>query len=319
MSLTATDDEFIAAWKQTGGSATETAKLLGLKNVRSIFARRRSLEKKLSIPLLSTHPKSPDNSRSLPPGRLTADIPNGIVLIGSDAHIWPGSLTTAQRAFIQFAKKLKPSMVILNGDLFDGATVSRHPAGMWAQERRPNVKQELEACQDFMDSVRKAAGAAQTLWLWGNHDARFEARLAALAPEYEGVPGFALKDHFPGWKMGMSLWVNGGVVVKHRAGNNGLHAVYQNTLKSGKTLVTGHLHSLKVTPWTDYNGTRYGVDTGTLADPDGVQFDYAEDNSRNWRSGFAVLTFVNGRMLMPELAQVCGDDEIEFRGAIHGA
>lgn len=305
------EEEFISLWRKTAGSGTAVAKELGI-NVRDVLRRRRRIEQRRGEPLLSYGPNSPDTSIKLPPGRLTLDLPNGVVLVGSDAHIWPGYLTTAQRAFLKASKELKPSLVVLNGDLFDGATVSSHPAGMWAQERRPNVKQELEACQSFMSAIQ----APQRLWMWGNHDARFEARLAALTPEYEGVPGFALKDHFPEWKMGMSLWVNDDVVIKHRY-HNGIHAVYNNALKSGKSIVTGHLHSLKVMPWTDYNGNRYGVDCGTLSDANGNQFDYTEDNPKNWRSGFAVLTFHNGRLLLPELVQVWDEDHIQFRGQIY--
>jgi len=307
----ATESEFIAAWNQTGGSAAATARLLGIKE-RSVHERRRRIEERTGERLISYSPRSPDKALKLPPGRLTLDLQDGVVLVGSDAHLWPGPLTTAQRAFIRAAKLLKPDVVILNGDLFDGARVSRFPAGMWSQEARPNVRQELEACQSFMDQLK----GPNRYWLFGNHDARFEARLASLTPEYEGVPGFALKDHFQEWRFGMSLWVNDDVVIKHRW-HNGVHAVYNNTMKGGKSIVTGHLHSLKVTPWTDYNGTRYGVDTGTLSDPDGAQFDYAEDNSRNWRAGFAVLTFKDGKLLLPELAQVWDEDHIQFRGRLY--
>lgn len=309
-----TDAQFLGYWQQTGGSATDVAKLAGI-SVRGAFERRRSLEKKLGHPLLSSVAQSPDYKVTLPPGRLTTDIPDGIVLVGSDAHVWPGELTTAQRAFIHFAKTLNPSLVVINGDLFDGAQVSRHPSGIWAQERRPNVRQELEACQGFMDALAKASGAAARVWTWGNHDARFESHLSAMTPEYEGVPGFALKDHFPEWKMGMSIWVNDDVVIKHRW-HNGIHAVYNNTIKGGKTIVTGHLHSLKVTPWTDYNGDRYGIDCGTLAHSDLCQFDYTEDNAKNWRAGFVVLSFRGGKLMVPEMAQVHDANHIQFRGEL---
>jgi len=92
-------------------------------------------------------------------------------------------------------------------------------------------------------------------------------------------------------------------IVKHRFAG-GIHATYNNTLKSGRSIVTGHLHSLNVRAWTDYNGTRFGVDTGTLADPDHDAFDYTEDNPKDWRSGFAVLTYRKGKLLWPELCYV---------------
>lgn len=309
MAQSATEAEFLDAWTKTGGSARETAKLLNIGE-RGVFERRRRLEKKMG-PLLSSSPKSPDITIKLPPGRIVRSLQGGIIIVGSDAHVWPGSPTTAQRGFIALSKSLNPAITVLNGDLFDGATISRHPAGMWAQEQRPNVRQELEACQDFMHAIK----GAEKIWTWGNHDARFESRLASMTPEYQGVPGFALKDHFPGWLMGMSLFVNDDLVIKHRW-HNGIHAVYNNAVKGGRTIVTGHLHSLKVTPWTDYNGHRYGVDCGTLAESDGDMFDYAEDNAKNWRAGFCVLTIKDGKLLMPELVQVWDEDHIQFRGEL---
>jgi len=307
------EDTFIRIWHENEGSATQVAKAIGI-SPRNVFSRRAAIESRRGIQLTTTDVRS-QRPAAVPPGRLLHDLADGTVLIGSDVHVWPGERTTAQRAFIQFAKKLKPSLTVINGDLFDGSRVSRHPAGIWSQQQRPTVKQELEACQSFMDDLLKASPNSARYWLWGNHDARFEMRLATVASEYEGVPGFALKDHFPGWTMGMSLWVND-CVIKHRSSHSGLHAVYNNTLKAGTSIVTGHLHSLKVTPFSDYRGHRVGVDTGTLADCDGPQFDYMEDNPRNWRSGFVLLTFKDGQMLYPEIVQTWGQDAVQFRGEV---
>ena len=83
-------------------------------------------------------------------------------------------------------------------------------------------------------------------------------------------------------------------------------------------MVTGHLHSLKVTPWTDYTGDRYGVDTGTMSMLGGSKFNYLEDNPVNWRSGFAVLTFHRGMLMFPELVSVIDEEKglVFFRGEI---
>ena len=83
-------------------------------------------------------------------------------------------------------------------------------------------------------------------------------------------------------------------------------------------MITGHTHNLAVQPLTDYNGTRYGVQTGTLSDPNGEQYmGYTEDGPKDWRSGFALLSFEEGRLMLPELIQVCGEDRFEFRGCIN--
>ena len=125
-----------------------------------------------------------------------------------------------------------------------------------------------------------------------------------------------LSDHFTAWEKCWSVWLNENTIVKHR-NKGGVHATHNNTVFSGVNIVTGHLHSLKVTPYTDYNGVRYGVDTGTLADIYGPQFEnYLEQNPVNWRSGFAVLTFHDGELLMPELAIVHTESTIQFRGEV---
>ena len=207
-------------------------------------------------------------------------------------------------------------MVVMNGDVFDGASISRHPVSGWGST--PSVKQELEACQDRLEEVEKAAKGASLNWTWGNHDMRFNARLAAqVGDTWRGVEGMNLTDHFPRWRFSTSIMVNQHTQIKHRL-YNGIHASYNATLKSGLSTVNGHLHSLKVTPWTDLTGTRYGVDTGSLANVWGDQFEYTEDSTRNHRSGFAVLTFIDGKLMPPELVEVMNEDDglVYFRGEL---
>jgi hypothetical protein len=308
-----TDEEFIRLWNQTG-SAAAVSKELGI-NIRNVFARRREIEKRHSIVLVGTDIRSPDFQVNYAGNnvRTEVNIPDGYIVVASDCHYWPDVVSTAHKAFVKVIKMVKPKMVIMNGDVFDGASISRHPVSGW--ESVPTVKQELEACQERLGEIEKAAKGAKLHWTWGNHDQRFNARLASqVGDTWRGVEGMNLQDHFPRWKFSTSVMVNEKVMIKHRY-HNGIHAVYNNALKSGISIVTGHLHSLKVTPWTDYTGTRYGVDTGTLAVIEGNQFDYSEDSPKNWRSGFAVLNFIDYQLMPPELVQVI-DDKFYFRGEL---
>ena len=160
----------------------------------------------------------------------------------------------------------------------------------------------------------RRAPNARRIWSLGNHDARFETRLATVAPEYADVHGVHLKDNFPKWEPCWATFINSDIVVKHRF-KSGIHAPHNNTMWAGRTIVTGHLHSQKIMPLSDYNGTRWGVDAGTMADPYGPQFyNYTEMNPLNWRSGFCLLTIVKGRLLMPELIWVSGPGTVQFRG-----
>jgi hypothetical protein len=282
---------------------------------RALYRRRKTLETKMRREMV---PGGGETKREFKPAfhshRIALDVPNGIVLIGGDAHIWPGPATTAFRAFCKFAKDLKPAAVIMNGDAFDGATISRHAPIGW--EKRPSVIEELEACQERLGELEAAAGKARKLWTLGNHDSRFETRIATVAPEYARVHGVHLRDHFPLWEAAWSCWINNAVVAKHRI-RGGIHAARTNTVLAGKTTVTNHTHQLQVTGVPDYNGTRWGCEAGCLADPDGRQFvDYTEDNPRTWQSGFLVLTFHKGALLQPETVRVFDDKHVDFRGSL---
>jgi len=304
-----TDEEFISLWHKHQSPA-KLALITGIA-VRNIYERRRALEGRYGIELNTSNNMAAVVERHS--HKINYDIENGTVLVFSDAHFWDDVPTTAYRALIHFIKELKPKLVVANGDLFDGASNSRHASINW--EKKPSVIQELNACKTMMDGVVKSvAKGTELTWCMGNHDSRFETYLAANAPQYQEVNGFSLKDHFPEWRMCWATWINGHTVIKHRW-KGGIHATHNNTLGSGVSIVTGHLHSLKVTPFTDYNGTRYGVDTGCLSDVDGDQFvNYLETNPTNWRSGFAVLNFHNSKLLPPELVEVIDEGIVAFRG-----
>jgi len=311
------DNEFIEIWN-TYKSAKKMSDAIGM-DVRQIYRRRKEIEDKSGVALTSSY-KTESINKAANPMRKELGMLNGTVIVFSDAHFWPGIHTTAYKALLFFIREFAPQVVIGNGDLFDGASISRHPTILW--EKSPSVIQELKACEIAMgeieDTAKKARHNTQLIWTIGNHDARFENRLSANAPQYEFVKGFSLRDHFPAWHPCWSCWPTDEVVVKHRW-KGGVHATHNNT-SSGKTMVTGHLHSLKVTPYSDYNGTRFGVDTGTLAEPSGPQFSsYLEDGPTNWRSGFAILTFHNGKLLWPELVHkwAYGENQVEFRGKIY--
>ena len=308
-----TDSDFIETFRS--GGIVGVCKATGAAP-QSVKTRRRHLERTHGITLKSPNKNGPAVWQEVGTvqKRLQETIKDGIVLIGSDSHYWPGIVSTAHRAFVKLARELKPQIIIKNGDELDFPGISRHPSIGW--EERPKVVDEIEAAKERLSEIEDASKNSKLFWPLGNHDARFETRLATVAPEYANVHGVHLKDHFPRWKPCWSVWLNDDTVVKHRF-KGGIHATHNNTMWSGKNIFTGHLHSLKITPFTDYDGTRYGGDSGTMADPDGPQFEnYTEQNPLNWRSGFLVLTFFRGTLLWPETVFVRGQGQVEFRGKV---
>lgn len=282
---------------------------------REVHRRRKRIEDRLGIELEQrTRPELEAQTRRMSKLRREISIQDGVVLVGSDAHYTPGHATVAHRAFVKLAAQLKPVAVILAGDVLDLASMSKHDASSW--ERQFSVKEEIESATDRMGEIFKAAPRAQRFLLWGNHDGgRFERFLVNNAPMMRGMPGMTFAEHFPEWSYHGSLMINGDTMVKH-FWHTGVHGAYNNVIKSGVNMITGHTHKLLTRPYTDYRGTRYGIECGCLADPDDEQFDYGMDSPKDHRSGFVVLTFKAGRLLPPESCEVVAGVGAVFRGAV---
>jgi hypothetical protein len=235
------------------------------------------------------------------------DLPNGRIIAFSDAHFWFKEKSPAHVALLARIKKSKPDIVVANGDVLDGSRISRHePSGL---DVTPSLSDELAVSQTHMAEIKRVSGGAACYLNLGNHDARLARYLAVNAPEAADMDGARLEHHFLGWSIQWSLRICDQLLIMHRF-KGGQHASYTNVLRSGMNIATGHLHSQRVYPITDAQGTRWGVDLGFLAEKHGPQFAYTEASVLDWRSGFAEFEFKDGRMLPPQLATVLDDGTV---------
>ena len=325
-----TDEQFLAVWNRHESPA-KVAKELGMAQ-QAVYARRTRIEAKFGICLKSRDvhalkrrgskiearqrvEESAEKRHTHLEPEMRHEVHDGVVVVFSDAHYWPGEPTAAHRALVAICNRLQPKVVVANGDVLDGATISRHPRLGW--ESRPTVQQEVETLCARMRDIERASPGASLVRTLGNHDARFENYISANAPALEGLHGTSLFDFLPHWRAGFALHLNyeqeGWTVIRHTHVAGGIHSAYNSTLRAGTHYVHGHLHKLQVVPYGDYRGRRYGIDTGTLAEPKGPQFHYVQGGPLNWCSGFAVLTYREGRLLQPELVEVI-DGRAWFRG-----
>ena len=244
-----TDEEFIDAWMRYG-SPRKVADALSLP-VRSVHQRRRSLEARHGIALPSKVPPTCTTGIKAEAGQaanrlaeqrarryeseMHLELHDGVVMVASDCHYWPGVVTPAHEAFCKLAKALKPDIVVLNGDILDGARISRHSRIMW--EKQPELKDELHAVQDRCAEIERAASKAKLLRTIGNHDARFENYLSSNVPELEEMPGSTLIDYLPRWRAGWAVHLNAEqyawTVIRHRPVGGGIHAAYNSALRAG--------------------------------------------------------------------------------------
>lgn len=315
-----TADQFASVWGAEGGSPTAVARAIGMTE-RGVYARRARLEAD-GYQLPSAYIGKGDQIRrsfAYTP-RIDTEVVDGCAIVFNDRHVWPGDgVSAAEAALLVLIPQLRPCLLIENGDVFDGAALSRHDPLGW--EDKPTTADELTAVRDHMHRIEQAASGfeCKLMRTTGNHDARLDRHLAKHAGDMKGVGGFRLSDHLPRWTESWAVHINPGIVgghavVKHKQ-RSGIHASHNNATISGVTMVTGHTHKQDVRAVTNYHGTHWGVQTGMLADRHQPAHEYAEDHPDPGQPGFAVLTWKAGILLPPELATVDDAGVTWFRGA----
>ena len=275
----------------------------------------------MNLPDLRSHPKAlaamPSPARSYEgcaDNALALDLPltDAVIVAFGDAH-WRSikqARSLAHEGLLSALPHLRPTHLLATGDMMDLAAIGRHGPVMW--ETRPTVMEEIGAAQTHLADIRDLVPSAECLWLRGNHDDRFDKFLAANAAAFDGMAGTRLEDHFPEWEMHWRINVPG-VLVAMLAMFGGVMAGRTNTLRGGVSTLSGHTHQLGVTPLNDFTGRRWGIEAGTLADPNWPQFAYTLGNTDKAAPGWVVLTIRGGRMLQPETCEVV-DGVAWFRG-----
>lgn len=225
------------------------------------------------------------------PQMVSHEVIDGCILVGNDLHIWPGQMPLMWKAFCSVAHKLKPMAIVLNGDMLDGARVSRHASVLGA--KAPKIDEEIDALHDCLAMLPKSS---IRIWTIGNHDMRVNNYLANAAPEMDVYAG-RLEDRFPQWEFCYAA-LFGDVEIRHRF-RGGIHAAWNNALHAGISTVTGHTHQLQITAVRNRNGTHWGVEAGMLGDPRSRAFEYHEGQPSRAHEGFVVLTMDDAGALMP--------------------
>lgn len=312
------DAEFIKAWHRAGGSPQTMSEQTGIR-VRAIYSRRTSLEKRKGVALQTIARDGLQNANSpySPPAhferRRKFEITDGSVVVFSDPHFVPDHSTVAQDALETVIREVKPQLIVCGGDAVDGDTISRWDPTR-GHHKRFSIREELDCVKEHLDAIVAVKGKAQLAWTLGNHDVRLSRFIAVKAPELMDLPYTRLDDWFPQWPLSWTVEINTGgpgmTVIRHRNQAGMLHL---QSVRAGCHYVHGHLHKINVHVYPSFNGYRYSVDAGSLADPESEAFDYAEGAPAHCQ-GFAVLTYKAGKLLMPELAYI-HDGAAYFRGA----
>ena len=102
------DKEFIELWN-AHKSAVKVAKVLGC-TARAVSQRRRAIEQRYDQPLKAKDPRAHHwiSTGHEHAARYSLGIENGVVIVFSDAHFWPGIRSTAFKGLLWAIKELSP-------------------------------------------------------------------------------------------------------------------------------------------------------------------------------------------------------------------
>lgn len=213
------------------------------------------------------------------------------VLVLSDIHI-PYHDENALKSAVEFGVKVKPSIILLNGDIGDFYGVSRH-----SKDPRRELSQELEAIRQFLFWLRKQFPKARILYKVGNHEDRLHRFMLSRAPELLGINHFTLSSflHFDELKIelveSLQLIRLGFLPVYHghelpQGMSSPVNPARGIWMRVQESLLCGHWH--RTSEHTESTGLEKRLSscwsTGCLCD---LSPDYAIVN--RWNHGFAVI------------------------------
>jgi len=213
------------------------------------------------------------------------------VLLLSDVHI-PYHSIEAITACFDYAKKLKPDCVLLNGDILDFHGLSR----FCKDPRKRKFSEELDYFQEFFSIILKTFKGAKVVFKFGNHEQRYEHFLFMKAKELVGVDEFELEQIIKKRAPGVSV-----IKDKRIINFNGLNIIHGHEFSHGffnpvnvarglylrgkTSAIQGHSHQSAEHTEPDMNGkitTTWGC--GCLCE---LHPDYSPINK--WNHGFVII------------------------------
>jgi predicted phosphodiesterase len=231
-----------------------------------------------------TKPKLPPSlAKKWEPFELGGGIRVGIL---SDIHI-PYHDERALAAAVDYLKRRRPDVVLLNGDYGDFYSISRFTKN----PKKRNFKREIKLQRDGLKWMRSQFPKARLVYKMGNHDERYDHWLWNHAPEISDLPQVRLPSILGCKKLGIEVVGDGRPVMAGKLAifhghemNGGPFAPAMPArscfLRTTASVLVGHHHrtSTYVQPnWRHEEIACFSV--GCLCD---LNPEYARVNSTNW-------------------------------------
>lgn len=210
------------------------------------------------------------------------------VLILSDLHV-PYHSVDAIEAAVKFGKKLRPDVLLLNGDTCDFYRVSH-----WQQDPRKRMfKEEIDAAKQLLAWLRREFPKTRFVFKCGNHEDRWDAFVWNKCVELWNLDGLQLHNVLDFETFGVERVDDqpvmcGELAVLHgheigRGLTSPVNPARGAFLRTNHTVLIGHLHRPSSHAESDmFQSETMTWSTGCLCDR---RPEYARINK--WAHGFA--------------------------------
>lgn len=216
-------------------------------------------------------------------------------LIANDIH-FPKHNKVAVNCFLKVHQLLKPEILVLNGDILDCGTVSRHdrfspPKCHWTDSQfLEGMQKEFLAAKSFLDILWKDAPKGQRrIFMLGNHEVWLQDFINE-SPKSRAIFDIRQNLNLGGYSYEIYKYgdfINLGKLKVCHGLYTGLNHAKKHVDMMGKSVLYGHNHDIqvhsKVTPESD---THMGWSNGCLSD---LNPDYLRNKPQNWNHGFAIV------------------------------
>lgn len=218
-------------------------------------------------------------------------------LVVNDLHIPLHDEGLVELVMFKIGKKIKPDVIFLNGDIIDNFSISRY-------EKHPSIRlgldQEISAVRTFLQRLRATYPKARIVYIWGNHEFRFDTYITENASELYGLVHL---DKLLGCQeLGIEVvksvyrenWYRWGDLYIGHFDTCGTLAgsTAQKLLRSkGVSVLQGHVHRCGASSIALMDRTLYAYENGTLCDVSKQTYAKKPD----WSASFAIVYLVKGR------------------------
>lgn len=128
-------------------------------------------------------------------------------LVFNDVHI-PWQCEPAIRLMLEVGKRLRPDIIVINGDLLDCWQISRfvkHPK----LYDKASLIAEIDGGKAFLRKIRSAFADSAIHYIFGNHEFRWNVFIATQARELYGLKGMTLSEQLECQELKIQVHDNG--------------------------------------------------------------------------------------------------------------